>query len=507
MTDDGGRSLLCSVRIGRGIGLVHGDTVMLVDEANGRFAERLWELLVAEEPAEVLLEELSAHGIRSLGDFALAHAEDSGVRVVVRGGAVAVAVTGDGAVRRVSGAGVHTWVEEILQDVEQLSLGLAEPPAIVSPFRISSGIVPADAVVLGVSQSQPGLDGLDLAWASEFEAPRITPPESNEPVDAPPDLLPGVPAEAPVDDATEALRSPMPSSLDVVVADDGSVDVEATRHDYDPEPSAPADPVGGKRFDFDALYGHTVARPVHGAARLDSSDNANGSPEVVVSDDAEIHEGPSGVADQPLDTLGPPGDGALIAGVPGSSGEVDPTGDHDGHTVSISKLVGLAAPSGPPSAALGRPVLASLCVGGHANPPTAFECATCGSPLSSPPIHVPRPSLGHLVFGSGERVELDRPAVIGRNPKIEGRVGSELPRVVKLAGGTALSRSHIAVHLEGWQVLVEDLGSANGTVMTLPGRDPQRLRAGEPMIIVPGTVIDLGGETEARFEASPVVGG
>ena len=42
-------------------------------------------------------------------------------------------------------------------------------------------------------------------------------------------------------------------------------------------------------------------------------------------------------------------------------------------------------------------------------------------------------------------------------------------------------------------MLVEDLNSANGTVVALPGRPARRLHAGEPIILEPGAVIDLGG--------------
>ena len=41
-------------------------------------------------------------------------------------------------------------------------------------------------------------------------------------------------------------------------------------------------------------------------------------------------------------------------------------------------------------------------------------------------------------------------------------------------------------------VVVTDLHSRNGTLIALPGKSPQKLRAGEPTSVIAGTVIDLG---------------
>jgi hypothetical protein len=49
------------------------------------------------------------------------------------------------------------------------------------------------------------------------------------------------------------------------------------------------------------------------------------------------------------------------------------------------------------------------------------------------------------------------------------------------------------VVLEGDSVVVTDLHSRNGTLVVLPGKSPQKLRAGEPTVVIVGTVIDFGG--------------
>ncbi len=79
----------------------------------------------------------------------------------------------------------------------------------------------------------------------------------------------------------------------------------------------------------------------------------------------------------------------------------------------------------------------------------------------------------------------------------------EAPELVKVPSPLKeVSSSHLEVRLEGWQVLVVDRQSTNGTVVTAPGRDPQRLRPGEPVPITPGTTVNLADEAEFVFEAS-----
>jgi len=66
-----------------------------------------------------------------------------------------------------------------------------------------------------------------------------------------------------------------------------------------------------------------------------------------------------------------------------------------------------------------------------------------------------------------------------------------------------ISRTHAQITAEGGTVVVTDLHSSNGTMITLPGRAAQKLRPGEPATIIVGTVIDLGdGATLTLSESS-----
>jgi pSer/pThr/pTyr-binding forkhead associated (FHA) protein len=145
------------------------------------------------------------------------------------------------------------------------------------------------------------------------------------------------------------------------------------------------------------------------------------------------------------------------------------------------------------------------------NPPSGTACRRCGAPLPHDPVPVPRPVLGVLRLSLGDAIMLDRGVVMGRNPRTDyggpdgfgGSAGEERPHVVKLPSADGdISRTHLRVTLDGWHVLVTDLNSTNGTLVTLPGHDPQPLRPGEPLPIQSGTVVTLAEGIDFRYEVA-----
>lgn len=152
----------------------------------------------------------------------------------------------------------------------------------------------------------------------------------------------------------------------------------------------------------------------------------------------------------------------------------------------------------------GPAIPALICPAGHANPPSEAACRQCGAPLTSDVVVVPRPVLGVLRLSTGDVITLDRGVVMGRDPRADlaDANGEERPHVVKLPSGDGdISRTHLRVTLDGWHVLVTDLKSTNGTLVTLPGRDPEQLRPDEPVPIRLGTVVTLADGIDFRFEA------
>jgi hypothetical protein len=214
-------------------------------------------------------------------------------------------------------------------------------------------------------------------------------------------------------------------------------------------------------------------------------------------------------ASEPVAVVVPPAAASaslLIDQVPGGFAEhaaapASPTtpapGDHDGMTVSRGQLQRLQAeaPLDPHS------VLAVLCPQGDPNPPNAQQCRICQRLIADQePRPVSRPALGWLLFSTGAEARLDRPVIIGRAPRAERVSSDAVPQLVTLASpGHEISRSHVEVRLEGWHVLVRDLGSANGTVVTLPDRPPERLHAGEAVPIVPGTSVSIADEVRFTY--------
>jgi hypothetical protein len=149
-------------------------------------------------------------------------------------------------------------------------------------------------------------------------------------------------------------------------------------------------------------------------------------------------------------------------------------------------------------------VSAVLCPAGHPNAPARSACAVCGSPLLGARLaRVPRPDLGRLVLPDGRTVPITGTIVLGRSPRAERTSAETIPVLVALGDASGdISRNHLRVTVDAWTVLVEDLGSTNGTMLT-DAAGARRLRPGEPAIVSDGAVADLGGEVRVRFEGTP----
>jgi len=217
---------------------------------------------------------------------------------------------------------------------------------------------------------------------------------------------------------------------------------------------------------------------------------------------------PGGLIDVPPWLAGPgrPGPGGgrsddSLFAPPGPRGEAG-TGD-TGFTMKRGDLSALAASEAPDR--IGPVVPALICPAGHLNPPSETTCRRCGAALPHDPAIVPRPVLGALRLSLGDVIALDRDVVMGRNPGTDftGHDGEERPHVVKLPSADGdISRTHLRVTLDGWHVMVTDLNSTNGTLITLPGRDAEQLRPGEPVPIRPGTVVTLAEGIDFRYEVT-----
>jgi hypothetical protein len=88
---------------------------------------------------------------------------------------------------------------------------------------------------------------------------------------------------------------------------------------------------------------------------------------------------------------------------------------------------------------------------------------------------------------------LDAPAFIGRRPSLPRVISGRPPRLVRVPSPLhEVSSTHLELRQQGAVVIVTDLRSTNGTVVVPPGREPVKLRGGESIVAVPGTVVDIG---------------
>jgi pSer/pThr/pTyr-binding forkhead associated (FHA) protein len=111
-----------------------------------------------------------------------------------------------------------------------------------------------------------------------------------------------------------------------------------------------------------------------------------------------------------------------------------------------------------------------------------------------------RPPLGLLVFDSGTTYTVDAEYLIGRTPEVDERVRTGELRPIAVEDHTdSMSRVHAEVRLDGWDVMIVDSGSSNGTFIAPPGEDFARLAPGEARRVVPGAKVRLG-ETTFVFQ-------
>jgi hypothetical protein len=139
-------------------------------------------------------------------------------------------------------------------------------------------------------------------------------------------------------------------------------------------------------------------------------------------------------------------------------------------------------------------IMAVVCQYGHASAQNATSCRICGSPINPQgPQLLPRPVLAVLRGSDGTMVEVDRAVLVGRAPSAQ-RSTARSPKLMTVPSpGHDISRTHLEVAPEGWQIVVTDLHSTNGTILVRPGGvDRYPLPAGEAVPVELGSVVELG---------------
>lgn len=431
--------------------------------------DALLDVLGDTTTVDDVLDVLLQRGLRALPDFACAEFTPDGVRFVLRGAVSAIPEGGD---RVVPAAGPWSDVTVASSGVLlRIGEGVAGRRL---PFR--GGLVLASELVLSQTAARGSAH------------PQAAPP----PTPAPPAPSPA-PSPAPV--PAPAAPAPLPSSLPALPAPPAAPSVvadEASAVDFDFlfAPAATPDPV------------QAASEPAPSPAPATLIDVAMTTPSPNTADLTAVGEEPDAV----------PAPRMLIEGLPWERPE--PVASSTPPPAPVA-----AVPPAPPLAAddpaartINRAhlrgatptVLAVRCPHGHLSPPFAAQCRVCRAPLTSDQhVEVPRPVLGQLRLSTGAVVQLDRGAILGRNPRVPPDHTGGQPHLVQVVDPSRdVSGQHLEISLDFWNVVVRDLGSTNGTEVVLPGAMPVTLRAHQPMILEPGSKVVMAGSVSFVFEAT-----
>lgn len=107
--------------------------------------------------------------------------------------------------------------------------------------------------------------------------------------------------------------------------------------------------------------------------------------------------------------------------------------------------------------------------------------------------------------GSLERpLRVQAGLVVGRSPRVPAEQTSGATALVIVgAHGDRVSGSHLLVRNEAGIALARDLWSTNGTRVIPPYGDPYRLRGGDDCPLLPGSILDLGGDVTILIQGVP----
>ena len=452
--------------------------------------EGVWERLGRGKGLGGVLEALTgAFGtsLSAIPPFAVVLGTSEQARLAVRGPLTVSVRVRSGEPVVVSGLGVTTWSERVIDNPVEIELLVDGAPAVERWFPLADGVALVSGIRLPLANvghspapvapvSAPAVPTAPAATPEP--APQTRTPEpapvrapAVAPVTAVPSFAAPVPTSAPTSEPEEEPASEPASPVADNAVNDAAHDVPGdaahdTQHEASdetwmppvetavPSPSTttpaavapatnPFQQPHAEVDEYDHLWGATVVKPVAEAA-------VRPDPEPETDTQAGAVPTPTVEGAAPADHL------------------ADHPGDHDGETISFDQAQALRG-------------------GLSSSPQTA-------------PLERPAPPRGRIVLSTGREVELDRSVVIGRRPRAVRVTGGILPHLIAVDSPQQdISRSHVEIRTEGDAVLVVDLDTTNGTVLIREGAPPVRLHPGEPSIVIDGDVIDLGDDVTVTF--------
>jgi hypothetical protein len=407
----------------------------------------LWEQVLRSATISELAARLAVFSVDKIPGFAALFWTPKGMRSLVRGD---VSVTDPASGRVIAtGSDIETWSESGLGNLTRVSVitGL-EKPGPVLPLVV--GVAYASWVCL------------DASAEAQVTSPQVRQEE--------------IESVSPVALAAPSMRRAAYDSASITSEDPWGSD------DYDGPDTEPMPAV-----EDDDEQPPQVGRAVDGPiGSTGASDSEPRFAEPVVDDILEADT-------RLMDVPGERGlDPQLVASqqVAAAQAAMPPPVSADVNTPPTLPL-STSPPQGPTTESL---IMAADCPHGHSNPPAAATCRMCGAPIPPQrPRLIQRPVLCVLQASDGTTADVDRAVLVGRAPD-PNRSNFKAPRLMPLQSpGHDISRTHVEVAPEGWQVLATDLNSTNGTVLIRPGGyERQQLAPGEHVPVQPGSVLELG---------------
>ena len=169
------------------------------------------------------------------------------------------------------------------------------------------------------------------------------------------------------------------------------------------------------------------------------------------------------------------------------------------HAAMVADVAIEASPSTDArSAAVAQPVVAS------------GESLTASAPhpaVAADAPNAPETAQAVPVFriGDGPPRPVTVPVIIGRRPlapRIPGPADAAPELVTVPSPQAVVSSTHLELRREGSRLVATDLRSTNGTVVRGPW-GVRRMRAGESIVVAPGTSLDLGDDTIVEILHAP----
>jgi FHA domain len=460
---------------GSWVAMTCGRMWLLADVKPGeRVVDRCWQAFRSGATVEDVLAAVMRDGFRAVAGFALVRYEDASTQVVVRGVAGVEFTWPDGTVQSLRTEGGSDWLDRSLP-------GIPTGLQLTTADRIAS----AEAVFL------PLVSGVVLASTVGFRAGATESP------------LSGISQKAEQSETITVVEPAAPAAPAAHVAPVTSVEPTVPVHLVEPAPppapTAPVAPVTQETLiasvvgtepppDESVEQGPDLDGFLEPAARPDSPTNPGLLDATQSNGWIDVEDMPW-MGEQALSPVQETGSFIDTFNLEASTPAPAPASVPD----EAVDLTIRRPPLPPQNAAADQPyVYAVRCPSGHLNEEQAQRCRICGQevPAQQPSV-VLRPGLGWLRFSNGDSFRLERGVILGRKPAVPDGHPGPRPNAVKVSDDQDVSRNHVEIRLDGWQVLVVDLGSVNGTVLSAPGQAPRQLRQGEQHVVEPGSIITL----------------